>query len=60
MVNGACGEPSKDPVSITSIASGGQGEVTQALLVLRAGRGACASPRTGPATGQAFLANCYE
>jgi hypothetical protein len=59
MVNGACGEPSDTPVSITSIPTGGQGEVAQACWCCAPAGGMCIpANRTG--TGQAFLANCYE
>ena len=59
MVNGACGEPSKEPVSITSIPNGGQGEVPQACWCCAPAGGMCIpANRTG--VGEAFLANCYE
>jgi len=59
MVNGACGEPSKDPVSVTSIPKDGQGEVAQECWCCAPAGGMCIpANRTG--AGQAFLANCYE
>ena len=59
LVNGACGEASKEPVSITSIASGSQGEVPQACWCCAPAGGMCIpANRTG--NGEAFLVNCYE
>lgn len=58
-VNGACGEPPKDPVSITSIASGSQGEIAQACWCCAPAGGTCIpANKTGP--GTAFLVHCYE
>lgn len=59
MVNGACGEPSKDPVSVTSIPNGGQGEVPQACWCCAPAGGMCI-PANKTGAGQAFLVNCYE
>jgi hypothetical protein len=58
-VNGACGEPSKDPVSITSIANGSQGEIAQSCWCCAPAGGLCIpANKTGP--GTAFLVHCYE
>jgi hypothetical protein len=58
-VNGACGEPPKEPVSITAIGIGSLGEVAQACWCCAPDGGMCIpANKTGP--GTAFLIHCYE
>jgi hypothetical protein len=59
MVNGACGQPSAEPLHTTNILSGGQAETGDACWCCApAGQACVPSNRTG--LGQAFLIHCYE
>ena len=59
MVNGACGQPSAEPLRTTNILSGGQAETTDACWCCApAGRTCTPANKTG--LGRAFLTRCYE
>jgi hypothetical protein len=59
MVNGACGQPSSEPLRTTNILSGGQAETSDACWCCApAGRTCTPANRTG--LGKAFLTRCYE
>ena len=59
LVNGACGQPSAEPLRTTNILSGGQAETTDACWCCApAGRTCTPANKTG--LGRAFLTRCYE